>query len=249
MASGGLVRVRKGRYIRADVTPTFRAAAALGVRVDCVSLLAERGIFVRSAQRQHVQADRAASRLPARASGVVCHWRDSASPAGRLDADLIEALAQAVVCQDPRAAIASLDSAWHQGWVDDAGIAEVFTRLPQRCHVLRRHLDPRSESGTETLVRLILRGLGESPELQVDIPAVGRVDFLVGGWLVIECDSEAHHSDWKAHKRDRRRDAEAARQGFSTIRLLAEDILYRPEWVVEVLRDALRAGRAAGRRS
>jgi very-short-patch-repair endonuclease len=39
---------------------------------------------------------------------------------------------------------------------------------------------------------------------------VGRVDFLVEGWLIIECDSKAHHEGWDKQRRDRRRDLAAA---------------------------------------
>lgn len=105
---------------------------------------------------------------------------------------------------------------------------ELFAALPNRYRALRPLLDPRAESGTETLVRLILRALGLRFEVQVDIRGVGRVDFVVQGWLIIECDSRAHHSDWEAQRRDRRRDLAAAEAGYVTLRLLAEDILWNP---------------------
>lgn len=146
------------------------------------------------------------------------------------------------LCQEPRAALATLDSAWHLGLVDEAGIAEVFDRLPRRFSALRPLLDRRSESGTETIVRLILRGLGCRFDVQVWIDTVGRVDFLVDGWLIIECDSEAHHAAWAVHKRDRRRDLAAARLGYTTIRPLAEDILYHREQVQAALTDIIASG-------
>ena len=160
---------------------------------------------------------------------------------------IVEALIQAVLCQTPRAAIASLDSAWHLGVVDEAGIAAVFSALPRRYRRIRPLLDRRAESGTETLVRLMLRTLGLRPELQVEIDGVGFVDLLVEGWLIVECDSEAHHADWKQIKADRRRDAAAAAQGYMTLRLLAEDILYRPDWVLGVLKAVLAQGSYAAR--
>nr|WP_223169477.1 DUF559 domain-containing protein [Microbacterium sp. MF43] len=108
---------------------------------------------------------------------------------------------------------------------------ELFAALPNRYRALRPLLDPRAESGTETLVRLILRALGLRFEVQVHIRGVGRVDFVVQGWLIIECDSRAHHSDREAQRRDRRRDLAAAGAGYVTLRLLAEDILWNPEGV------------------
>ena len=77
-------------------------------------------------------------------------------------------------------------------------------------------------------MRLILRSLGLAVEIQVTIDGVGRVDMVVDGWLIIECDSRAHHEGWDAQQRDRRRDLAAAALGYTTIRPLAEDILLPP---------------------
>ncbi|UUT35769.1 endonuclease domain-containing protein [Microbacterium elymi] len=138
-----------------------------------------------------------------------------------------------------RHALATMDSAWHHGIVDEKKINAVFARLPRRFRRLRGLLDKRAESGPETLVRLMLRGLGCDAVVQVRIPRVGRVDIVVDGWLIVECDSEEFHSGWTAQKRDRRRDLEAAAQGYTTIRLLAEDILYHPERVLAALKAVL----------
>ena len=44
--AGSLVRVRKGRYVRADAPPALIRAARLGGRLDCISLLSAMGVFV-----------------------------------------------------------------------------------------------------------------------------------------------------------------------------------------------------------
>ena len=72
------------------------------------------------------------------------------------------------------------------------------------------------------LMRLILRSIGCVFDVQVVIAGVGRVDFVVNGWLIIECDSEEHHSSWADQKRDRRRDQAAAARGYATYRPIAE---------------------------
>ena len=239
LAAGRLVRSRRGRYADASIGDVFLRAAAHGGRVDCRSLLRQLGVFVLEDPRLHLQVDREASRLPEAARDVVRHWRDSAVPVDDLAADIVEALAQAVRCQSPRAAIASLDSAWHRGFVDEQGIADVFAMLPARYQVLRTHLDPRSEAGSETLVRLMVRGLGRHVDLQVRIRGVGRVDLVVDGWLIIECDSRAHHSDVAQQVKDRRRDLAAARLGFVTFRVLSEDVHHQPEAVLEAIRALL----------
>lgn len=217
-------------------------AARVGGRLDCVSLLANLGVFVHHRSGLHVQQDPVASRRPRSPRGIRYHWRPIRAPRDSAVVDVVDALAQAVRCQPPRAAIATLDSAWHLGWVDEAGIEEVFARVPRRFRVLRPLLDRRSEAGTETLVRLVLRSLGCHVRLQVHIDGVGRVDLLVNGWLIVECDSEQFHGTWQNHKSDRRRDLAALERGYVTVRLLAEDILFHPGRVRAALARVLAAG-------
>lgn len=238
--SGALIRLRNGRYVGPDCLPALAAAARAGGRLDCVSLLTALGIFVRERHGPlHVQIDADSSRLPAPDAAIRRHWRHTACDRTRLAADIIEALAQACRCQAPRDAIATLDSAWHLGFVDEAGVAAVFARLPRRYRVLRALLDRRAEAGSESLVRLMVRALGCTVELQVDIQSVGRVDLLVDGWLIVECDSRAHHGSWEDRRRDTRRDLAAAALGYTTVRPIAEDVFDRPEVVFEMLRRTL----------
>ena len=106
-------------------------------------------------------------------------------------------------------------------------------------------LEPGAESGPESLVRLMLRTIGVAFDVQRQLDGVARVDFLVDGWLIVECDSQAHHSSWEAQRRDRRRDQIAATQGFATYRPIAEDIMWQPDEVRAALRGLLGARRRA----
>lgn len=239
---GRLLRSRRGCYLPGDCHPWVSSAVRAGGRVDCVSLLKLYGVFVLECEHVHVRLDPHASRVPACTRGMVRHWSADDADPDAVTTPLLEALVQSVVCQSARAAIATLDSAWNLRLVDEAGIAEVFRRLPRRYRRLRPLLDARAEAGTETFVRLMLRGLGVRPELQPHIRGVGFVDMLVDGWLIVECDSEAHHGDWRARLRDLRRDAAALAAGFVTLRIPAEDILFRPENVLAVLRAVLARG-------
>ncbi len=239
VSDGSIVRARRGRYLPGDCHPAAVASIAAGGRLDCVTLLGLLGVFVEKGDGLHIQVEPDATRLPDGHSGMIRHWRPTSAPTAATVTPIVEALAQAVRCQTPRAAIATLDSAWHHRVVDETEIAQVFALLPRRYRRLRHLLDPRAESGTETFVRLMLRSLGCDFDLQVDIDGVGFVDLLVGGWLIVECDSERFHGDWEAHKRDRRRDAAAAALGYMTLRFLAEDILFHPDRVMATLRAVL----------
>ncbi len=241
VVDGLLIRLRKGSFVRGDCPPELLSAVRAGGRLDCVSLLSALGVFVLESSSIHIQLDRTATRIPARSAGVVRHFRATAASRGELAADLVEAVAQACRCQSPRAALATLDSVWHIGLLDEEGITAVFGRLPRRYQALRPLLDPRSESGPETLMRLLVRSLGLEADIQVRIDGVGRVDLVVDGWLIIECDSEAHHAGWTARKRDSRRDLAAAALGYTTIRPIAEDIMHHPEVVLAAVRGLVAA--------
>ncbi|MGC5224795.1 endonuclease domain-containing protein [Micromonospora sp. DT81.3] len=241
-----LVRARAGVYLPADASVESRCAATVGGRLACVSVLARMGVFVISNDTVHVHLPRSASRLRDTGHRVRLHWaslcREPHPRSARVE--VMDALIQATNCQPPRAAVATLDSALHLRLIDESNLDEIFAHVVPRRRVLRRRLDGRAESGPETLVRLIARALGFEVELQVAIDGVGRVDLVLDGWLVIECDSEAHHAGWRAQKRDRRRDLALAALGYATIRPIAEDILFHPEVVVAAL-TGMRSGRRA----
>jgi very-short-patch-repair endonuclease len=242
--AGRVLRVRRGRYLPAHTHPAVVAAATAGGRLDCVSLLAALGVFVFDAPRLHVQVDVGDSRLPPSHTGVVRHWRHRSGDRSRVTTEVVEAVVASDRCQPPRAAIATLDSVLHLGAIDDDGLAEVFAALPRRYRRLRRLIDRRAESGSETFMRLILRSIGASFDAQAGIDGVGYVDFLVDGWLIIECDSEAHHSDWVQRKRDIRRERAALRRGYTTVRFLAEELFHSPGRVREELEALLSTDRS-----
>ena len=223
------------------------APLTVGGRLACVSVLARIGVFVLSNDTVHVHLPRSASRLRDTGQRVRLHWaslcREPHPRSARVE--VMDALIQSTNCQSPRAAVATLDSALHLRLIDESDLDEIFAHVAPRRRLLRRHVDGRAESGPETLVRLIARALGFDVQLQVVIGGVGRVDLVLDGWLVVECDSEAHHGGWAAQKRDRRRDLALAALGYATLRPIAEDILYHPEVVVAALR-GLRDGRGAG---
>jgi len=255
VARAELVRVRRGHYVQRGAPDALLRAARIGGRLGCLSLLAVLGVFVFDSSVLHVHMQHGDSRmrsgtqtarpLPRRQhrKRVVLHWRSLTAPPSSGCVDIVDALIHAVGCQTPRHAVATLDSALNQGLLDSEQLDEVFGALPRRFHVLRELLDGRAQSGTETLVRLMLRGLGCTFDLQVAFPGVGSVDLVADGWLVIECDSKTHHSDWGQQRADYRRDRALAALGYCVLRLTAEDILYRPELVLDAIRGLVRTAR------
>lgn len=208
-----------------------------------MSELVRLGVFVLTVDRLQVNIPPAASRMPVLSRPHRIHRRRliRTPHPDALVVEPLDALFDAVLSQPPRAAIASLDSALQLGVVRADDVDELFAVLPRRFRRMRLLLDARAESGSESLVRLMLRTLGCAFESQVYVPGVGRVDFLVDGWLIVECDSRAHHSSWEAQKVDRFRDLAAAKQGLVTFRVIAEDVFWRPDEVRQALAGLLRS--------
>lgn len=232
-------------------------AVRIGGRLACVSLLAVLGVFVLDTSRLHVHLERTMSRLRspddrsrrfsrADTTRARLHWWPLSDVPALGVVALADALAQAVRCQTARAAVATVDSILHLGLMTHAEVQDVFASLPRRYAVILSLADASAESGAETLMRLVLRQLGLRYQAQVRIRGVGRVDFLVEGWLVIECDSRAHHEGWAKQREDRRRDLAAAARGLTTLRPLAEDLFFEREHVVAAVRGLVAARRRRG---
>lgn len=250
--NGTLIRLRRDRYALIGLDPAIAKAVRAGGRLCCMSLLRMIGVFVLDEDSFHVHVSPNAGRLPVHAESVRLHWGALASQRGRLHVVSIpDAVLQAVRCQTERAALATLDSVVHHGLMTVRELERLFEQLPARLAVLLKLVDGSAESGSETFMRLILRTLGLRFETQVQIPGVGRVDFLVEGWLIIECDSKAFHEGWERQKRDRERDIAAAMAGYVTIRPIAADIFTASDRVREQIAAivaALRPVRHAGTR-
>jgi len=233
-----LLRPRAGLYLPAETSPDVVDACRAGGRLACTSALADLGVFVLESSVLHVHVSANASRLQPVARRLRRHWgRLHRTPHPRaVHVEVFDALTQAIRCQSPRAAVATIDSAIYSGALDPDDVDELFEVLPVRYGVLKRLLDPRCQSGPESILRLMLRSLGLQYDVQVSISGVGVVDFVVEGWLIIECDSRAHHSNWQDQRRDRRRDQAAAALGYATFRPIAEDIMWDPDAVLAALR-------------
>lgn len=236
---GRLQHVRRDRYLLAEAHEDIVEAVRIGGRLTCVSLLALIGVFVHEPRGLHMFFTRGSSRLRSLYTRKTTHhWNLSSVPPAFLHvAPWIDVVRHAVRCQKPRAAIATLDSIVHHGLLTIARLDEVFAGLPARLKPLRALVDGSAESGPETFMRLILRTLGVPFETQVLIDGVGRVDFVVEGWLIIECDSKEFHEGWSKQQDDRRRDLAAARRGYMTIRPLAADILGDQSTVQHAIRE------------
>jgi very-short-patch-repair endonuclease len=234
---GELVHVRRDRYAVSSTHQDIVDAVRIGGRVSCVSLLALLGVFVFRCRELHVLVTPGSSRLRAvKGRKTVLHWKVLTDVRDALHAaPLIDAVAHSVLCQAPREALATLDSVLHHALLTHDELATMFAALPARFRPLLTLVDPSAGSGPETFMRLLLRTMGVAYETQVYLEGVGYVDFVVDGWLIIECDSKEFHEGWEKQVQDRERDIAAARLGYVTVRPLAKDILGDQAYVRQAL--------------
>lgn len=253
VSEGSLIRVRRGLYARHDTSDPVVRALQVGGRLACVSVLQAAGVFVFEAPLLHIHLARGASRLrspgsshrpltPSGRDGCALHWRVLADDHNPLDhrVSAVDAMIQAIMCQEPRLAVASIDSALHRGFIQNHQLDVIFFHLPQRLQYLRELIDSRSESGLETVFRLMLVDLGIEHEVQVQVDGVGRVDFVLDGRIAVETDGSRFHGE-PTRERDYDRDLALIARGYLVIRVNYRQVFFSPAGVIAALRAALRS--------
>jgi len=105
----------------------------------------------------------------------------------------------------------------------------------------RDHVPP--ESGLERRFRRLLARDGQPPmEYQVDLGGedwVARVDAVDrAARLVVQIDSERHHTALLDRHHDQYQDAALRALGWTVIRITERDLIRRPSWVMAIVRAA-----------
>ena len=249
--AGDLLRLRRGWYALPGTPRAVVEAVRIGGRVTCTSALALEGVFAFESRFTHVHLDLGASRNRAPRSattpltvdnrdGCELHWRALSDPGSARPHVVgpVDAMIQAVHCQPPWMAVASLDSAVRRGFVREDQVSEIFAALPRRLRRLRSLVDSRSESGIESILRLVLLDAGLPFEVQVQIDGVGRVDFVVDGVVVVETDGREFHGA-ATQDRDYARDLALVARGYVVIRLNYRQVIFEKELVLAAIRRAI----------
>ncbi|MEE4024413.1 hypothetical protein V1Y59_15105 [Gordonia sp. PKS22-38] len=220
--NGLLTQPRHGWYATSAADPDCVEAARRGGCLSCVSALRAHGFWLPPGYHTlHVRASRHSGtkrqdfcRLPAGPLPVLTS----------IDAFPV-ALACAAQCMSAEDWIITADSVLNKSGMT---VDELRAEMPQVSKKIENMLakcDPRSQSGTESAVRLRLRALGFHVEVQPAIVAVGHVDLKVGR-LLIECDSKLHHTSLENYRKDRRRDRKSLGQQLLPMRLTYDDVIY-----------------------
>ncbi|WP_457973296.1 endonuclease domain-containing protein [Arthrobacter sp. D1-17] len=97
-------------------------------------------------------------------------------------------------------------------------------------------------SNGRNAVQCISHKAGIATETQVWLDGIGRVDFLLEGFLIVELDGIAFHLEPRQFKKDRRRDNSATVCGLPVLRFFYDDVVHAPETMLAQVRDVLARG-------
>ncbi len=250
-----LLRVRPAIYASPGAPIDLVRAARVGGRLAGASAAALHGVWQPPVEHLVVEVARGAKGLrhPDRLDrqlrdldGVRLLWtREQRKAEDSIGlSPLLDCIAQCGRSLRPSWAAAVLDSAVRTGAVDVIDVASIRFALPRPARRLARLVDGRCESGSEFVLRAELELVGIASRPQVPVPGtdLDRFDLLIGDRLVIECDSERHHGDPQARRRDRRRDARVTSLGFIVLRFDYVQIQFEIDDVLASIRRYVDAG-------
>lgn len=219
--AGVLVRIRRGLYTP-DTESNITAAIRRGARVGCLSGCHLYGLWVPHDRDVHVVYG--GGRKPTARPNTQIHRSSRRLPSEPIW-PLEDCIAQVIQNHDSETGLIVLESAVNNGKISHHQALVQLETGNRRVQRLAPYLNNSSQSGSETRLRYFFERRGIRVRAQVTIPGLGQVDLLVGENLIVECDSNAHHSDQAAYENDRRRDLVAWDLGYRTLRLS-----YRQIW-------------------
>lgn len=179
---------------------------------------------------------------------VRLHWQPRLEAVRGYRVAVVDVLLQLALCVPFDWLVAAMDSALHvprggAALLSPGSWTRLRSALPERLQRACDLADGRSESPIETIVRLGLVRLGIAFDLQVWMLPYHRVDFLVGGWLIIEVDGRRYHVGDEQFEADRERDALFAAWGYRVLRFSYRQVVEDLPWVLDVICAVVARGR------
>jgi hypothetical protein len=248
-AAGSIIRVRPGVYASLRADTELVRAARVGGRLAGASAARAQGFWVPPFRPLTVEVSRGSSHLrdpddPGRfldrnRGDVRILWSGGSRPLHRSFgiAPLADMLRQLVATEPEEYVVAVMDSLLRRSEASRFDLERAALGFATAARGLVALVDDRAESGSESVVRVLLTRAGCAPVPQVRIPFtdLDRMDLLVGDRLDIECDSEEHHGGREQRLRDLRRDARLASLGFIVLRFDWRQVFLDPEEVVSAV--------------
>lgn len=217
VAKGKIDRIRSGVFAVPGLKPSIREAIAHGGALTCTSVLRSHGVWVlHEGTEPHVWMG-ASGRARTHANcSCVSHYYRGDPPLGT--ASLEQALLHLYRCQGEEAFFAAFESAWKLRLLSRAARSRIRAALPASVRWIIEIAQPDADSGLESLLRLRLHLVGVRLDCQVEISTVGKVDFVIGGRLILEADGKKNHDGASMRHKDLVRDAAASALGYETLR-------------------------------
>jgi very-short-patch-repair endonuclease len=238
--SGAVVRLERGLLGLPGADPELVAAMRSRALLTCLSAAPRFALWMlRPAAVPHYWHSNGK-----RTHSCVSHRTALTQPnVGGAVAALPDVLLHALLCLPPLESLVMVESAYNRGDIDLAYLLRhlVGNRCGKARNVVAR-VERGADSLLETLARILFREAGISTETQVWIEGVGRVDFLLEGFLIVEIDGLAFHLNSRQFKKDRRRDNSAVVHGLPVLRFFYDDVVFAPEVVLAQVRDVLARG-------
>ncbi|MCB5273801.1 hypothetical protein BJG92_01326 [Arthrobacter sp. SO5] len=238
--SGDVLRLERGVLALPGADPELIAAMRARALLTCVSAAPRFGLWqLKTAAKPHYWQSNGR-----RSGSCVSHRRALTRPgASGAVAALPDVLLHALLCLPPLESLVMVESAYNRGDID---LGFLLRHLGgNRCGKARdvvARVERGADSLLETLARVLFRDAGIATETQVWIDGVGRVDFLLEGFLIVEIDGLAFHLEPRQFKKDRRRDNSAVAQGLPVLRFFYDDVVFAPESVLAQVREVLARG-------
>lgn len=236
----GASQPRRGIFVLPECDKGLLAAVLSNGRLTCASAAGHYGLWLRKPPPQpHLACGHG------HGSGFIRHRTVRFPGHPSLPVAAVEDVAlHALGCMPPPASTALATSAIRLHGVPRELLASQLQadRSGSALRVLRE-LDVRAESIVEVDAQHLFRANGIAYDTQVFLPGIGRVDFLLSGFLIVEIDGFAFHSKRADMLRDRERNNAAATGGYAVLRYMPEHIWFDPSSVVREIRTVLAGDR------
>ncbi len=230
---------RRGVFVLPGYKPEFLAAVQNNARVSCVSAAGHYGLWLREPPSKHHLACN-----HGHGSGFVRHRTVRFDgPAGPPVAAVEDVVLHALGCVAPPASVAIATSAMRLFGIPlELLKAELTADRSGTARRALRQLDLRAESIVEVDAQHLFKSNGIGYDAQVYLRGIGRVDFLLQGFLIVEVDGFAFHSSRASLRRDLGRNNAATINGYCALHYMPEHIWFEPERVVAEVRAVLAKG-------
>ncbi|MGY2743564.1 DUF559 domain-containing protein [Arthrobacter sp. UYCu723] len=236
LANNAVKQPRRGIFMLPDCRPDLAAAIRHNARITCASAAGHYGLWLREPPGQHHLACN-----HGHGTGFIRHRtvRFEGHPSLPLAA-IEDVVLHAMSCLAPPTSTALATSAIRLYGVPLELLKDQLAgdRSGPALKALNQ-LDLRAESIVEVDAQYVFNANGIGFETQVQLPGIGRVDFLIEGYLIVEVDGFAFHSSREALRRDLGRNNASTLSGFAVLRYMPEHIWFEPERVVAEIRAAL----------